>query len=72
VKFLFFTIGHSNRRLEEFVELLTRADIGLVADVRNISMSGANLQFNQDTLLDELGIFNWLFVLNSNNYAVIA
>ena len=46
----FFTIGHSNRSLEEFVGLLTGADIGLVADIRTIPRSRANPQFNEDTL----------------------
>ncbi len=46
----FFTIGHSNRSLEEFVELLTETEIELVADIRKIPMSRANPQFNQDTL----------------------
>jgi uncharacterized protein (DUF488 family) len=50
----FFTIGHSNRSLEEFAELLTGADIGLVADIRKVPMSRANPQFNMDTLPDAL------------------
>ncbi|MGH9765931.1 MAG: DUF488 family protein [Blastocatellia bacterium] len=53
----FFTIGHSNRSLEEFAELLTGADIGLVADIRKIPMSRANPQFNTDTLPDALAAF---------------
>jgi uncharacterized protein (DUF488 family) len=50
----FFTIGHSNRSLEEFVELLGSADIGLVADIRKIPRSRANPQFNQDALAEAL------------------
>jgi uncharacterized protein (DUF488 family) len=46
----FFTIGHSNRSLEDFVALLRQAEIGLVADIRKIPMSRANPQFNKDTL----------------------
>jgi uncharacterized protein (DUF488 family) len=46
----FFTVGHSNRSLEEFIELLGSADIGLVADIRRIPQSRTNPQFNQDTL----------------------
>jgi uncharacterized protein (DUF488 family) len=46
----FFTIGHSNRTLEEFVALLGAAEIGLVADIRRIPRSRANPQFNEDTL----------------------
>ena len=50
----FFTVGHSNRSLEEFVELLSSAEIGLVADIRKIPRSRANPQFNQDTLSESL------------------
>jgi len=37
VKLPFFTIGHSNRSLEEFIELLIGAHINLVADIRTVS-----------------------------------
>jgi uncharacterized protein (DUF488 family) len=46
----FFTIGHSNRSLIEFVELLKSAGIELIADVRRIPMSMRNPQFNRDAL----------------------
>jgi uncharacterized protein (DUF488 family) len=50
----FFTIGHSNRTLEEFAELLTDVEIGLVADIRKIPKSRANPQFNEDALPGDL------------------
>jgi uncharacterized protein (DUF488 family) len=50
----FFTIGHSNRPLEELVAMLGAAEIGLVADVRTVPKSRANPQFNTDTLPAEL------------------
>ena len=46
----FFTIGHSNRSLEDFVALLRQNEIGLVADIRKIPMSRTNPQFNKETL----------------------
>ena len=55
----FFTIGHSNRTVEEFVALLSEADVMLVADIRKIPRSRANPQFNEDTLpgaLEPFGI----------------
>ncbi len=61
MKLPFFTIGHSNRSLAEFAELLTGADIGLVADIRKIPMSAANPQFNLDTLPDALAAFRILY-----------
>lgn len=54
----FFTIGHSNRSLEEFVELLRGADIDLVADIRTVPRSRANPQFNNDTLPEALAAFH--------------
>jgi uncharacterized protein (DUF488 family) len=46
----FFTIGHSTRPIEEFVALLTSADVKLVADVRTVPRSRTNPQFNRETL----------------------
>jgi uncharacterized protein (DUF488 family) len=57
VKLPFFTIGHSNRTLGEFVELLREADIALVADIRTIPRSRTNPQFNKDTLPGALAAF---------------
>jgi uncharacterized protein (DUF488 family) len=46
----FFTIGHSTRATEEFVALLTGADVKLVVDVRTVPRSRTNPQFNRDVL----------------------
>jgi uncharacterized protein (DUF488 family) len=46
----FFTIGHSNRSIEDFIALLSAADIGLLADIRRLPGSRANPQFNEDAL----------------------
>ena len=54
MKLPFFTIGHSNRSLEEFIEQLTGAHINLVADIRTVPRSRTNPQFNEDTLPDAL------------------
>ncbi|MGE3149272.1 MAG: DUF488 family protein [Pseudorhodoplanes sp.] len=53
----FFTIGHSNRSLDAFVGLLKEAHVERVADIRKIPMSGANPQFNRDTLPEALAPF---------------
>ena len=52
------SIGHSNRSLEEFIELLTGAHINLVVDIRTVPRSRANPQFNEDTLPDALAAFD--------------
>jgi len=53
------TIGHSNRPLEAFIDLLKRNAVERVLDVRTIPRSRSNPQFNGDALarsLDALGI----------------
>ena len=57
MKLPFFTIGHSNRSLEELAGLLRGAEIALVADIRTIPKSRANPQFNEDTLPESLEAF---------------
>ena len=54
-----WTIGHSTRAIEDFVELLRAHDIRLLADVRGIPYSRWNPQFNTDTLgksLEQAGL----------------
>jgi uncharacterized protein (DUF488 family) len=53
----FFTIGHSNRSLEEFVALLRGAQVDCVVDVRTVPRSRSNPQFNKDTLPEALAAF---------------
>jgi uncharacterized protein (DUF488 family) len=50
----FFTVGHSTRTLDEFVDLLRESRIDLVVDVRSIPRSRTNPQFNLKTLPEEL------------------
>jgi uncharacterized protein (DUF488 family) len=44
------TIGHSNRPIEEFIELLKQNDIACVLDIRTVPKSRHNPQFGQDQL----------------------
>ena len=46
----FYTIGHSNRPLDEFIRLLQEAGVNLLIDVRTIPKSRHNPQFNADPL----------------------
>jgi hypothetical protein len=46
----FFTIGHSNPTLEEFVELLRVPRVDCIIDVRKMPMSRTNPRFNKDAL----------------------
>lgn len=48
------TIGHSNRPLETFLQLLKAHGVKQVIDVRTIPRSRHNPQFNRDTLPGEL------------------
>jgi uncharacterized protein (DUF488 family) len=54
-----FTIGHSTRPIEEFIELLRINDVTLLADIRTIPKSRHNPQYWHDVLeasLSEAGI----------------
>ena len=50
----FFTVGHSNRSLQGFLDLIASAGISFVADIRKMPMSRANPQFNRDNLSEAL------------------
>ncbi|MET0537477.1 MAG: DUF488 family protein, partial [Xanthobacteraceae bacterium] len=50
----FFTIGHSTRPADEFIEMLRRLDVGRVVDVRTIPRSRSNPQYNGETLGESL------------------
>ena len=50
----FCTIGHSNRDLGAFVDILRQAEVKTVADVRSFPRSRSNPAFNIDTLPDAL------------------
>jgi uncharacterized protein (DUF488 family) len=50
----FATIGHSNRGLDEFLDMLRAARIELLVDVRSFPRSRTNPLFNIDSLPDAL------------------
>ncbi|HDR8964013.1 DUF488 domain-containing protein [Burkholderia vietnamiensis] len=50
----FYTIGHSNRTLGELVAMLRAVDITLLVDIRKMTRSRTNPQFNEATLPDAL------------------
>ncbi|RJS90764.1 DUF488 domain-containing protein [Candidatus Bathyarchaeota archaeon] len=50
----FFTIGHSNRSLSEFISLLKRYNIEILIDVRRWPTSKKYPHFNYDVLKEEL------------------
>jgi uncharacterized protein (DUF488 family) len=49
-----YTIGHSTRKLEEFIEILKEYKIKILVDVRSIPKSRYNPQFNSIFLKDKL------------------
>ncbi len=49
-KITVFTIGHSTRSLEQFIELIKHYGIKHVIDIRTIARSRFNPQFNEETL----------------------
>lgn len=59
-----YTIGHSTRSIKEFLSLLQKYEIKILADVRAFSSSSKHPQFNRDALrksLSQAGIeYHWL------------
>jgi uncharacterized protein (DUF488 family) len=51
---LICTIGHSNRSIEEFIELLQIHGVECVLDIRTVPKSRRNPQFGQDSLPESL------------------
>ena len=50
----FFTIGHSTRSINEFVDLLNDSAVHLVVDVRTVPRSRTNPQYNSDVFAGSL------------------
>ena len=48
------TIGHSNRPVEEFLDILTAHRVKLLVDIRTVPKSRHNPQFNKESLPDSL------------------
>jgi uncharacterized protein (DUF488 family) len=49
-----YTIGHSTLPLNDFIEILKSRSITLLCDIRTVTRSRHNPQFNKETLQDEL------------------
>lgn len=49
-----YTIGHSDRPIEEFIGLLKENEVGCLLDIRTVPRSRHNPQFNRDALPDSL------------------
>lgn len=56
-----FTVGHSTRSLEEFIDLLRAQGVTLLVDVRTVPLSRHNPQFNQETLPQSLAAAGILY-----------
>jgi uncharacterized protein (DUF488 family) len=49
-----YTVGHSTRSIEEFIEILKTYNISLLVDVRTVPRSRHNPQFNKEALPNAL------------------
>jgi hypothetical protein len=49
-----YTLGHSTRGFEEFVQLLRENGVSTVADIRTVPRSRRNPQFNRETMAEAL------------------
>jgi uncharacterized protein (DUF488 family) len=57
-----FTIGHSNRKWDDFISILKDNHVGLVVDVRRYPASRACPQFNKEQMTMELWKENVLYI----------
>lgn len=63
MKLPLYTIGHSTRTIQEFVNLLQAAKITAVADIRSIPRSRTNPQYNADVFPNTLATFGIDYML---------
>lgn len=49
-----YTVGHSTRAIDEFIDLLRQAGVDFLVDVRRLPGSRAHPQFNEDALAASL------------------
>jgi uncharacterized protein (DUF488 family) len=54
----FYTIGHSTRPINDFVDLLRASGVTLVADIRTVPRSRTNPQYNTDVLPEALAAYH--------------
>ena len=52
-----YTVGHSTRPIEEFVELMRAGPADTVVDIRTVPRSRTNPQYNADALPDALAAY---------------
>lgn len=52
-----YTVGHSTRTLEQFVEIVSGFGVDTIVDVRTVPRSRTNPQYNLDTLEQRLAEF---------------
>jgi uncharacterized protein (DUF488 family) len=57
-----YTIGHSNRDIDEFIELLKKNEIEVLVDVRKLPGSAKYPHFNREELSRSLGAVDILYV----------
>jgi uncharacterized protein (DUF488 family) len=51
---ILYTIGHSNHKIEDFLQLLKKHEINCIADIRSSPYSRYNVQFNREIISNEL------------------
>lgn len=62
-----YTIGHSTKGIEEFIEKVKEYGITKVVDVRSIPYSRWSPQFNRESLSNSLDVANIRYLFRGNN-----
>jgi len=59
---MLYTIGHSNRTIDQFIELLKENRVDAIADVRSSPYSGMNPQYNREDIKRSLSCHDIAYV----------
>lgn len=62
-----FTIGHSNKSIDIFVNRLVKERIQVLVDVRSVPYSKYNFQFNRENLRKEVEMLGIKYVFRGRN-----
>ena len=62
-----FTIGHSNKPVEDLLERLGRHGIAVVVDVRSKPFSSYNPQFNRDDVCESLRLTGRPYIFSGHS-----
>lgn len=64
-----FTIGHSNYKIERFIEMLKHYNINCVVDIRGTPYSKYNIQYDKETIKETLTKAGYIYIYMAKELA---